>query len=187
MTPTILIHPGLYNSGLDHWQSKWEAMLPNAVRVRQANWDQPKRADWVATLDALILASPGPIILAAHSLGCATLAWWAAEHGHAAHAAKLEAALLVAPPDVEQADFPDFITGFAPMPRLRLPCKSMVVASSNDPWCSDLSRARSFAADWGAAFQEIGARGHINGDSGLGDWPQGRQWLAGLTQPATSW
>ena len=37
------------------------------------------------------------------------------------------------------------------------------------------------AADWGARIVEIGARGHINGESGLGDWPEGRALLASLT------
>jgi predicted alpha/beta hydrolase family esterase len=27
---------------------------------------------------------------------------------------------------------------------------------------------------------DIGARGHINADSGLGDWDEGRLWLASL-------
>ena len=33
--PPILIVPGLYNSGPDHWQSHWERELPNAQRVEQ--------------------------------------------------------------------------------------------------------------------------------------------------------
>ena len=34
-TPPILIVPGLYNSGPDHWQSHWERDLPGAVRVER--------------------------------------------------------------------------------------------------------------------------------------------------------
>jgi predicted alpha/beta hydrolase family esterase len=98
------------------------------------------------------------------------------------HAARVKGALLVAPPDVEQAGFPDFVTGFAPMPRQRLPFKSIVVASSDDPWCASISRARSWASDWGAAFHDIGPRGHINGESGLENWAQGRKWLDELSR-----
>jgi hypothetical protein len=29
------------------------------------------------------------------------------------------------------------------------------------------------AADWGAQTLNLGAAGHINADSGLGDWPDG--------------
>ncbi len=119
------------------------------------------------------------MILVAHSLGCALVAWWTLEYGHAAHASKMIGALLVAPADVEQADFPVATSGFAPMPRLRLPFKTTVVASSNDPWCA-LPKAQSFAADWNAQFISIGACGHINAKSNLGDWPLGREYLAAL-------
>lgn len=179
MTPTVLILPGLYNSGSTHWQSVWESMLPQAVRVQQQNWDTPDRSAWVAALDAAIMSADKPVLLAAHSLGCALTAWWAQEHKHAPHASRVKGALLVAPPDVERPDFPDFVTGFAPMPQVPLPMETIVVASSDDPWCA-LDKARSWALAWGARFHDIGPRGHINGESGLGEWPQGREWLATL-------
>ncbi len=58
------------------------------------------------------------------------------------------------------------------MPLLRLPFPSTVVASSNDPYVS-LERARYFAQCWGSQFVDLGAAGHINTASGLGDWPAG--------------
>lgn len=182
MTRThILILPGLYNSGAGHWQSLWENLLPNASRLQQRDWERPDRGDWVATLDAAIRSSEHELVIAAHSLGCATTAWWAQQHGHEAHARKLKGALLVAPPDVERKDFPVFVTRFAPMPRTRLPFRSTVVASLDDPWCT-VDRAESWATAWGAAFHAIGPRGHINAESGLGDWPQGRTWLGQLAE-----
>lgn len=151
-------------------------MLPNATRVQQRNWDSPNRADWTAALDAAIAAVNGPVVLVAHSLGCALTVWWAGECGKLPHAEKVKGALLVAPPDVERSDFPASVSGFAPMPRAALPFKTIVIASSDDPWCA-LPRARSWAAAWGARLHDIGPRGHINSDSGLADWPQGRRWL----------
>lgn len=180
MNPTLLILPGLYNSGAGHWQTLWETHWPNARRVQQANWDRPHRPDWVAALDVAIAAAEGPVILVAHSLGCALTAWWAGEHQAAAHAHKVTAALLVAPPDIERADFPEFVTGFAPMPRAVLPFKTIVAASSNDPWCA-LPAARALAAAWGAQFHAIGPCGHINAESGLAAWPQGVQWIRELS------
>lgn len=177
MTATVLILPGLFNSGEGHWQTAWEKMLPGARRVQQRDWLQPHRKEWVETLDAAVAAAEGPVVLAAHSLGCATTAWWAASPSK--HFAKIKGALLVAPPDVERADFPEFVTGFAPMPDRRLPFKTLVVASSNDPWCA-LPRAKTWAEAWGAPFLDGGARGHLNAESGLGDWPQGRDWLFSL-------
>lgn len=179
MTPTLLILPGLFNSEEGHWQTLWERMLPNAERVLQKDWNAPHRTDWVAALDTVIAGTGGPIVLAAHSLGCALTVWWANIHRQAPHASRVKGALLVAPPDVERADFPEFVSGFAPIQREPLPFKTFVVASNNDPWCS-LSTARSWASDWHADFHDIGPRGHINADSGLGDWPQGRRWLEEL-------
>ena len=181
MPATILILPGLFNSGEGHWQTLWESALPNARRVLQDNWDAPKRQDWVAALDTAIAASPTPVVFAAHSLGCALAAWWAREHAGQPHASKVQGALLVAPPDVEREDFPDVVTGFAPMPLGRLPFPSIVAASSDDPWCAP-SRVRAWAEHWGSIFHDIGARGHINAESGLGEWPEGREWLEHLAR-----
>ena len=36
------------------------------------------------------------------------------------------------------------------------------------------------ARDWGAEHIDIGLRGHINGESGLGDWRAGRALLDSL-------
>jgi predicted alpha/beta hydrolase family esterase len=65
------------------------------------------------------------------------------------------------------------------MPRAGLPFAAAVAASSDDPWCA-LDRARVWAAAWGAVFHDIGPRGHINAESGLGNWPEGRAWLGQL-------
>lgn len=179
MSAAILLLPGLYGSGAGHWQTEWEAALPQAQRVRQRDWDAPRRTEWVAQLDAAVRASAGPVVFAAHSLGCATALWWAATHGADHHARKVVGALLVAPPDVERADAPAAVRGFGPMPQAPLPFPSIVAASSDDPWCA-LPRAQAWAEQWRAQLQPMGPRGHINADSGLGDWPQGRQWLAQL-------
>jgi predicted alpha/beta hydrolase family esterase len=50
------------------------------------------------------------------------------------------------------------------------------VASRNDPFCR-WPRAEQLARDWGAELIDLGEAGHINADSGLGDWPQGQAWL----------
>jgi uncharacterized protein len=176
---TVLILPGLYNSGEGHWQTIWEQAWPHARRVQQHDWDAPDRDAWVSQLDASIRAATGPVLIAAHSLGCALTAWWAERHAGEAHASKVKGALLVAVPDVERQDFPAGVKGFSPMPRRRLPFRTIVAASSNDPWCG-LSRAKSWAEDWGAAFHDIGPLGHINAESGLGNWQEGQAWITAL-------
>ena len=58
------------------------------------------------------------------------------------------------------------------MPLSPLLFPSIVVASDDDKYVS-LVRAAYFAGKWGSNFIDIGNKGHINGDSGLGDWPEG--------------
>jgi predicted alpha/beta hydrolase family esterase len=134
----------------------------------------------MARLDEAVQAADGPVLLAAHSLGCQLVAAWAA---HSAHTARVQAALLVAPPDTERDDMPPQLFNWRPVVRRQLPFASLVLASSDDPYCS-LERARGFAADWGSGLRLAGARGHINHDSGLGDWPEGRAMLLALAAGA---
>ncbi|HEY1393609.1 MAG TPA: alpha/beta hydrolase, partial [Methylibium sp.] len=41
-------------------------------------------------------------------------------------------------------------------------------------------RARQFAAAWGAELIDAGPRGHLNAESGLGDWPLAHEQLQRL-------
>ncbi|MFZ4690241.1 MAG: RBBP9/YdeN family alpha/beta hydrolase [Polymorphobacter sp.] len=176
---TVIIVPGFNGSGPDHWQTRWHASRSDCVRVEQAAWHDPEPGAWCAALDAAIAAAPGHVVLVAHSLGCATVAHWA---GSAA-VDRVAGALLVAPCDVDRPGLPAAIARFAPMPRRGLPFRSTVVASSNDTYAT-LPRARQFAADWGSAFIDAGAIGHINSASGLGDWPFGQVLLDTLIATA---
>jgi predicted alpha/beta hydrolase family esterase len=173
--PTILLLPGWQNSGPAHWQSRWEA-LHGDRRVDQHDWMRPLRGDWSARLEEEVLAAPGPVALVAHSLGCILVAAWAA---HSSHTAKVRAALLVAPGDLERDDLRQMIPGWAPVVRRRLPFDASVVAATDDPYCA-ADRSRRMAEDWDAAYIDAGPGGHLNGDSGLGDWPEGRRLLDDL-------
>ncbi|MEK9804142.1 MAG: alpha/beta hydrolase, partial [Curvibacter sp.] len=48
-----------------------------------------------------------------------------------------------------------------------------------DPRCS-YELAAGLAADWGAELVDAGLAGHLNADSGLGDWPAGHALLQRL-------
>ena len=176
----VLVLPGWQNSGPRHWQSRWEA-LHGDVRVEQSDWTQPLRGDWMMRLDEAIgeleAAEESPqVALVAHSLGCHLVSAWAA---HSRRTARVRAALLVAPADIEREEFQAALHSFTPIVRQPLPFASLAVISSDDPFCS-LDRARAMAIDWGSQVLEVRARGHLNSDSGLGDWPEGRQLLADL-------
>ena len=107
----VLILPGWQNSGPEHWQSRWET-LHGYCRVDQHDWVTPKRGDWMARLEEVVLGCNGPVALVAHSLGC----------------------ILTA----------------------------------------------AMARAWGSRWVDLGEAGHINAESGLGDWPQGHAWLLAL-------
>jgi uncharacterized protein len=170
----ILTVPGLWNSGPEHWHTYWERSLPDCHRVVQRDWEAPVCSEWIATLDDAVVSAQQPVVLAAHSLACVTVAHWAAKYQR-----KIAGALLVGPSDIESPLYPKEAVGFGPVPMQRLPFPSVVVASSNDAWVT-LDRAQQFASAWGSRFVNIGPAGHINSDSKMGEWPQGKALVAEL-------
>jgi uncharacterized protein len=174
-----LILPGLHNSEPGHWQSRWEARDETLLRVIQDDWETPHCADWIARLDEALALAESDTVLVAHSAACALVAHWAVGES----SRRVRGALLVAPSDPEAPSFPPRPTGFAPIPMLRFRFRSIVVASSNDPYVT-LARAQTFAVAWGSEFVTIGEAGHINSASGLGDWAQGLALLNTLRKPA---
>lgn len=175
-SPNILILPGWQNSGEAHWQSRWEALYGDQ-RVEQHDWMHPLRGDWIARLEEVLLAQTGPSVLVCHSLGCMLTAAWAS---HSRNTYLVQGALLVAPGDPEREELQAPLKSWSPVARPRLPFPSILLGSQNDPFCS-FERAKGFAESWGAEFIDYGARGHINADTGLGDWPEGRALLTRLT------
>ena len=173
----VLILPGWQDSGPQHWQSLWQAQF-GYQRVAQHDWLRPLRGDWIARLEDVVLGTDEPAVLVAHSLGCLLVAAWAS---HSRNTHRVNGALLVAPGDVECEALRPVLGNWSPVPRLTLPFKSTLVASHDDPNCS-FERAQAFASAWGASLVDLGKVGHINADSGLGDWPQGRKLLDELIQ-----
>lgn len=172
----ILIAPGWNNSPAGHWQSQWQQQFPRFERIEQDDWLHPKAADWVRRFEQTIQASDAPVIIVAHSLACATLAHWAALYG--AHS-PVQAVLLVAPADVMRPEAPDEFQGFMPLPSIALPFTSWVIASDNDPSCS-IDRATQLAQIWRSKLHWVENGGHINIDSGHGEWPEGLAYLSAL-------
>ncbi|MFT6589265.1 MAG: putative alpha/beta hydrolase family esterase [Rhodoferax sp.] len=173
--PAVLILPGWQNSGLTHWQSCWEASH-GYERVQQHDWLRPLRGDWIARLEDVVLAQKTPVVLVAHSLGCLLVAAWTA---HSRNTHRVKAALLVAPADVTREALRPVLSSWSPIPMQTLPFNSHLVASRNDPYCS-FEQANSLARAWGSIFTDAGQQGHINGESNLGDWPQGHAILMNL-------
>lgn len=168
----VLTLPGWQNSGPEHWQSKWEQLDANTTRVEQADWNSPELEIWAARLHAACTGEP--TVLAAHSLGALLVV----------HEAKrlrgISGALLVTPPDIERFAM---ASSFAPIPTEPLPFPSIVVASEDDRWCL-LARTRKFASAWGSRLINLGPRGHVDSQSGLGHWPEGRALVRTLASAA---
>ena len=169
---SIIIVPGWRDSGPGHWQSLWAEQLPGAVRVQQDDWITPSRSAWVASITRTILAQPTPVVIVAHSLGCI-----ATTHLPPEATARIQGALLVAPADPERRGI---LADFAPVPYQPLPYRSIIVASSNDPYCP-VRTAGAYARAWGSEFVRLQKAGHINIESGFGAWPLGLALLQSLT------
>lgn len=170
--PRILSLPGWQDSSPAHWQTLWQQRYGDE-KVDQSDWQWPRRGDWMARLEETVLARPEPVVFVAHSLGCQLVAAWAA---HTRHAHRVQAALLVAPPDTERLDCPPQLHNWRPMPRRRLPFAALALLSSNDPYGS-LDQCLPLMGQWAVPSRILGDLGHLNGDSGLGDWPAGRELL----------
>jgi len=170
----VLIAPGLHNSGPDHWQSRWQRLFPAFERVEQDDWDVPDLARWSARVDQLRQqgSDTRPTLIVAHSFGSL-----ATVHSLARDPSNVAGVLLVAPADPEKFDVVDQL----PLKPLARP--SVMVGSTNDPWMA-ASRAACWAERWQSRFVNGGPLGHINAESGLGDWPEGLEMLYFLAEQA---
>lgn len=167
----ILIVPGLHNSGPDHWQTWLESRLPEARRVQQADWAAPNLEQWTRQVGRVLVTGGDNIIVVAHSFGCL-----ASIRAMQARPERIRGALLVAPADPRKFKLDPEIW------KARLPFRTLVVGSENDPWMS-LGRSMQLADDIGADFFNLGPAGHINVASGHGPWPGALKLIAGLGRP----
>ncbi len=172
----VLLLPGLYDSGPEHWQSCWQAQSSADAsllveRVVQQEWAAPRCADWVARLTHVMQENRHDVVLVAHSSACAMVAHWA-RGAPLALIMRVRGALLVAPSDPLAAGYPSGPSGFAPVPLAALPFPSTVVASRNDEYVT-FEQAERYATAWGSRVWDVGEAGHINADAGYGAWPDG--------------
>ncbi len=122
-------------------------------------------------LEREVRLSPAPPLLVAHSLACLLVAHW-----QQTSVLPVAGAFLVAVPDPRSESFPQEACDFIDPPAGVLRMPSLIVASSDDPFGTP-SYARERAEAWGSGLVDIGAAGHVNGESGLGDWPDGMNLL----------
>lgn len=130
-------------------------------------------------LEDTLLGRPAgapPVTLVGHSLGCLLVAAWAS---HSRNTALVGAALLVAPPDTETPALSGVLRSWSPIPLQRLPFRTHAIVSTDDPHAS-VRRSLGWAAAWGSTVLCIGGAGHLNAQSGLGNWDAGHAQLLAL-------
>jgi uncharacterized protein len=174
MKTQILIAPGYGNSGEGHWQTYWEKENRDFVRIQQRDWLNPDADEWADSIEQYVREADGEVVVVAHSLACIALAHWAKSTS-----LTIKGALLVAPPDANDEKLKTIVKGFSPLPLQQLPFKSIVLASTNDEYNS-IQNAKAFAKRWGSDFVNVGRKGHINAQSNLRNWPEGRSYLSKL-------
>ncbi len=173
-----IIIPGLRNSNEEHWQTKFENSDPkNFIRINQKNWDEPNCNEWIEQIEKELNSyNKSELILIGHSIGCMAIVHWFNKFK-----LSIKGALLVAPSDSENPNYPSYITGFAPIPMFNLPFRSIVVASTNDH-VTNIERSKLFAKNWGSELVILENIGHIEPKSGFGDWPLGKELIKKLKE-----
>jgi predicted alpha/beta hydrolase family esterase len=168
---TFITLPGMGGSGDAHWQSLWERANGCFKRFEPSSWDEPELSNWIDAVDKALMATKTNPVLVAHSLGCLLVAHWARRS-----IKSVAGAFLVSVPDPAGPEFPVDAASFRDVPAAPLPFPALIVTSTNDPYAT-IAYSESMAESWRTGLVEVGALGHINASSGLGDWPQGRQLL----------
>lgn len=163
----VIIAPGLHNSGPGHWQTLWQQRLPNAQRIDMQRWDQPDLERWAAAIIAAVKQHQAHYIIA-HSFGCLATAYALTELQRS-----VRAVLLVAPADPEKFGLESLL------PHTPLPVPGLMVGSLTDPWLS-WSKAQLWAQRWDLPIHCAGDAGHINAETGHGDWLKGWELLQRL-------
>ena len=174
MLPTVLIVPGLRDAMPGHWQTLLAQRLPDARSVPPMGRQDLNCQARVRAIEQAVDAIDGPVQLVAHSGGCIMVAHWAQTSGQC-H--RVHSALMATPADFETPMPPGYPSldelakgGWLPVPRQRLPFRSLVAASRNDP-LGRMTRIAELATQWGSECLDLGAVGHLNPASGYGDWP----------------
>ncbi|MHC9245965.1 RBBP9/YdeN family alpha/beta hydrolase [Aeromonas jandaei] len=168
----ILLVPGLHNSGPDHWQSRWHEHFPYWQRMTGLPWEKPDLTVWSAKLASKLRSRRSRVHLVAHSFGALT-----AIAAARLQPEKVASLFLVAPADPARFGIVD--------ERLEGPLQvsAQLVASRNDPWMS-FERAEYWSRQWQVPLFDAGNAGHINAQSGHGDWYQGLELLGSLYRRA---
>jgi predicted alpha/beta hydrolase family esterase len=183
---TVLIVPGLRDYVPQHWQTLLASRLPQVRIVTPMGRDNLDCLRRVMAIEVQAAGIDGPIIVVAHSAGVIATLHWARLTRR-----PVRAALLAAPADFDQPmpkgnpSMPALEAGgWLPVPRDKLPFRSIVAASRNDP-LARYERIAAFARNWGSKLVDLGEVGHLDPASGYCNWPMADALIAELDSGAS--
>ena len=177
--PRVLILPGWQGGSPDHWTGRWPLRHGHQL-VQQHDWQRPLRGDWLMRLEETVLDLSGPVVLAAHGLGCHLAAAWAT---YSPRANRVRGALLVAPPYILSEPWLSRLPSWHQVPRQRLPFPSTVVAQDQGGQ-SVIEHSGQWARDWGSRWLEQPPASDFSHGPDA-DWPQGHALLQELIKDKT--
>jgi len=163
---TLILH-GWGGSDAPHWQAWLAGMLAsNYGTVSFPMLDNPhfpSKNRWISQTKQ-ILADFKPDTVVCHSLGCILWFWLANEDiDHIKHL------ILVAPPSLDTKI--ETIKSFFPcqLPSSLHASKIDLIVSDNDVYL-DIDEAKMIADKYDIQLEILHEAGHINSDSGFGEW-----------------
>ena len=163
----VLILHGWGGSDYPHWQSKLACKIACNYGCVSfpllKNPHFPTLKNWLEQLDKEIKTFK-PNIVVCHSLACNLWFWYAKESNYI-----VDKLYLVAMPSLNTKE--DTIKSFFPCPLPdNLNAKEAVfVSSDSDIWCS-VDEVEDIANRYSVELKILHNAGHINADSGYGDW-----------------
>lgn len=169
MNKRYLILHGWGGSDFPHWQS-WLAgeLAKNYSTVsffKFSNIDTPNKDLWMSEL-IQELEEFRPDVVICHSI--ATILWFQMCHEFVLR--EVEKLYLVAPPSLE-CDIAELKSFYPCRVPVNLYAKeSLLITSTNDPYLCE-NEAKSLQKSLDIPMKIIENAGHINSDSGYGEWP----------------
>ncbi len=177
--PTVVV-PGWNGSGPGHWQAWLAQQLTEAGReVRHpafADVDHPVLEDWLVDLRAALDGLPDDgFDVVAHSLGAVLWLHHVSDPGRAPRPARVA---LVAPP-TPATDFPEVAAFFPPpldVDTVRRGADGTVLIAGSDDQFLPEGIAEAYGRPLKMATTVVEGAGHLNTDSGYGEWPAMLSW-----------
>ena len=163
----VLILHGWGGSDFPHWQSHLASKIAKNYGTVSFplldNCHFPSKNRWIKQVKK-ILEEFKPTIVVCHSLAN-TLWFWLAQE----ELREIKQLVMVSPPSLHTTE--KIISTFFPceMPTTLYAKQIDIFVSNNDPWVT-IEEAQKIASHYNASFSVIENGGHINADSGYGEF-----------------